>query len=54
MPPLKKAKMSLEKSQIKELMKNYAVEVQTSELEDLALDNVSNNCKNVLFEISIP
>jgi len=38
--PLKKAKMSLEKSQVKSLMKNYAVEIQTSELEDMALDNV--------------
>ena len=40
-PPLKKAKMSLEKSEVKALMKNYAVEIQTSELEDMALDNVS-------------
>jgi len=38
--PLKKAKMSLEKSQVKSLMKNYAVEIQTSELEDMALDNL--------------
>ena len=40
-PALKKAKMSLEKTQVKNLMSNYAVEIQTSELEDMALDNVS-------------
>ena len=40
-PALKKAKMSLEKTQVKNLMSSYAVEIQTSELEDMALDNVS-------------
>lgn len=39
-PALKKAKMSLEKTQVKNLMSSYAVEIQTSELEDMALDNI--------------
>ena len=40
-PALKKAKMSLEKTLVKNLITSFAVEIQASELEEMALDNVS-------------
>lgn len=39
-PALKKAKMSLEKTKVKKLMSNFAVEIQTSETEEIALENI--------------
>ncbi|XP_063694559.1 coactosin-like protein isoform X1 [Bolinopsis microptera] len=39
-PALKKAKMSLEKTLVKNLMRSFAVEIQASELEEMALDNI--------------
>lgn len=41
-PALKKAKMSLEKTQVKALVQSFAVEIQSSDLEEMALDSVSN------------
>ena len=45
-PALKKAKMSLEKTQVKALIISYAVEIQSSDLEEMALDSVSTYSKS--------
>ena len=39
-PVLKKAKMSLEKTEVKKIIEAFSVEVQTSDLEDMSLEKV--------------
>lgn len=41
--PMKKAKMSLEKTEVKKVVETFSVEFQTSDLEDISLERVSFN-----------
>lgn len=43
--PMKKAKMSLEKTEVKKVVEVFSVEFQTSDLEDISLERVLGSVK---------